>query len=180
MNQRLFSIHKDLRSTLAYYERNANQKISLNLLDQAVLFSRIIALSEGLQLIKKASEMYEWNINMLDVLYTWRGGCIIRSSLLDMYIHAYKDQNPNETSIELTSINEALKNNYLAIDAIVSQGHHNFVPTPCMSAALEHFKTMHTSHLPINLIQAQRDYFGAHTYKSILEPEKSIHTNWKS
>jgi 6-phosphogluconate dehydrogenase len=178
MNQRILSVQKGLR--LAYGSNESMDSMSIDLIDfdKAILFARLIALTEGLHIITQAGKKYEWSYNLEDILQTWRGGCIIRSDMLLTIKAAIKDQSGIDHLFESTSFREALSELYPSAKKMMIALAMTEIATPSFSAAIEYYKTLKTKYLPINLIQAQRDYFGAHTVKLIGDIEKSVHIDW--
>ena len=151
----------------------------LNDLQQALLFAKIISYTQGYMLMQEASKKYNWSLNYGAIASIWREGCIIKSAFLDNIKVAF-DTNPNLENLLFdpyfkTIIKKALP----AIRRIIIQGIENGIPMPTLSAALSFFDTVTTGNLPANLLQAQRDYFGAHTYERIDQPRGVFfHTNW--
>ena len=129
--------------------------------------------------MKQAAEDYKWNLNFGSVALMWRGGCIIRSKFLSKIKDAY-DKNPKLTNLLLDDffmeeIKQAEKGWRLAVSKAFELG----IPIPCFSTALAYFDGYRTKSLPANLLQAQRDYFGAHTYERTDKPRgEFFHTNW--
>jgi 6-phosphogluconate dehydrogenase len=130
-------------------------------------------------LLRAAAQTYKWNLNYGGIALVWRGGCIIRSAFLGEIKKAF-DRNPDLVSLIMDPFfGETVASRQVgwrrAIVAAVQSG----VPTPCLSSALTCFDGYRSERLPANLIQAQRDYFGAHTYERIDQPRgKFFHTNW--
>ena len=130
-------------------------------------------------MLKAASNEYKWNLNFGDIALLWRGGCIIRSVFLEQIKDAYdKDKNLSNLLMDPffnEIINKSQKGWRFIIKEAVSYG----IPTPAMSSALAYFDGYKSERLPSNLLQAQRDYFGAHTYERI-DKERGVffHTNW--
>lgn len=152
----------------------------LHSLAQALFASRMTAYAEGFHLITSIGNANNWEIDPASIALIWQGGCIIRSDLLNDIRKAYL----NDLSLEhlfrsgfyQTSF-EKLEGGWRdTVKLAVEEG----VPTPCLSAALNQFDTLRSDKLPANLIQAQRDYFGAHTYERTDRMRgKFFHTNWQ-
>jgi 6-phosphogluconate dehydrogenase len=143
--------------------------------------SKICAYAQGMSLIRAASDAYGWGVHLKEMARIWKGGCIIRARLLDSIMQAYEQQ-PDLSTLLLDS-NLALRllkaepGWRRAVDAALQSG----VPIPAMAAALSYFDTYRAAGLPQNLTQAQRDYFGAHTYQRTDQPEADfVHTDWPS
>ena len=146
---------------------------------RALYCSKIISYAQGYMLLRAAAKENGWNLNMGGIALMWRGGCIIRSRFLGN-IKAAFDKNPGLTNLLLDSFFFTALNQYQAswrkaqVHAIELG-----VPTPAFSTALAFFDGYRAERLPANLLQAQRDYFGAHTYERVDEPRgKFVHTNW--
>ncbi len=154
-------------------------KASSDEIAQALYASKIISYAQGFMLMRAASEENRWNLNFGSIALMWRGGCIIRSKFLGKIKQAY-DQNPKLPSLLVDPffIGEISK----CIPAwrkVVSEGVMNGVPMPCFTTALSFFDGYRTASLPANLLQAQRDFFGAHTYERVDKPRgEFFHTNW--
>lgn len=147
-------------------------------LEDTLYLGVIIAYAEGMKLLQVASNEYGYKLNLDEVARIWEDGCIIRSALLKPIQQAYKD-NP---SLQNLLISEQFKDVFIKkIDnmrEIVAISKEKGIPTPAMSAALDYFDSFRTVDLPANLIQAQRDYFGAHTYQRV-DKEGIFHTEWQ-
>jgi 6-phosphogluconate dehydrogenase len=148
-------------------------------LRQAVLASKIVSYAQGYTLMREAAKEYNWDLNYGGIALMWRGGCIIRSAFLGKIKEAY-DKNPELNNLLLddyftnTVVNAQEGWRRVAMNAI-----GNGVPAPCLTAALNYFDGYRTERLPANLLQAQRDYFGAHTYERTDKPRgEFFHTNW--
>ncbi|MDO6571322.1 decarboxylating NADP(+)-dependent phosphogluconate dehydrogenase [Gilvimarinus sp. 2_MG-2023] len=148
-------------------------------LRQAVLAAKIVSYAQGYTLMREAAKEFGWNLNYGGIALMWRGGCIIRSAFLGDIKKAF-DKNPD--------LNNLLLDDYFKGVVVESQqGWRNVaataitngVPVPCLTAALNYFDGYRTERLPANLLQAQRDYFGAHTYERLDKPRgEFFHTNW--
>ena len=146
---------------------------------RALYCSKMISYAQGYMLLRAAAKENKWNLNMGGIALMWRGGCIIRSRFLGKIKEAF-DKNPAIENLLLDSFFSSALNNYQAswrkaqVHAIELG-----VPTPAFSTALAFFDGYRAARLPANLLQAQRDYFGAHTYERIYQPRgKFVHTNW--
>ncbi len=145
----------------------------------ALYCSKIISYAQGYMLLSAAAKEHGWNLNMGGIALMWRGGCIIRSRFLGK-IKAAFDTNPSLENLLLDSFFSTALNLYQgswrkAVGHAVELG----VPTPAFSTALAFFDGYRTARLPANLLQAQRDFFGAHTYERVDQPRgKFFHTNW--
>lgn len=146
---------------------------------QALYASRICAFAQGMDLIRQGSLAHGWEIPPAEVARVWTGGCIIRARLLDPIREALQRE-PDLPNLLLDEalgreVEEAQDGWRRAVSAAARIG----LPVPCWSAALAYFDAFRTERLPQNLIQAQRDWFGAHTYRLLDDPEgKAVHTDW--
>ena len=190
MNQRIISSYKPLRTSIAagtFQMGNVLQKEVLeSVLPLALLTARLVAHAEGFHLMQVASDTYNWNLDMQKIAKIWRGGCIIRSAMLPVIAKAYYDYESENTegTLEHLFLDETfqtlLNNNFVALSGLLSSALiGSSIATPCLSASHEYLRSMCSEILPINMIQAQRDYFGAHTYRTIEDPDTPKHTIWK-
>ena len=146
---------------------------------RALYCSKIVSYAQGYMLLRAAAKEHGWNLNMGGIALMWRGGCIIRSRFLGKIKEAF-DKNPGIENLLLDSFFSAALNNYQASwrKAVVKAVELG-VPTPAFSTALAFFDGYRTARLPANLLQAQRDYFGAHTYERVDKTRgEFFHTNW--
>ena len=154
-----------------------NKERLTTLCKDALHFSFILSYAQGLQLLNVASAMYNYNTELSEVLRVWQGGCIIRSSLLPLLRKAYLDQRTLSNIILAPSFAKLLNEKRNAIADLLSIAISTKQPVACLSASLQYYDAYTTGTLPSNLIQAQRDHFGAHTYERI-DKEGSFHTKW--
>jgi 6-phosphogluconate dehydrogenase len=146
---------------------------------RALYCSKMISYAQGYMLLRAAEKEEGWNLNMGGVALMWRGGCIIRSAFLGDIKKAY-DKNPKLTNLLMDDFFSTALNKYQASwrKAIVHAIEIG-VPTPAFSTALAFYDGYRTERLPANLLQAQRDFFGAHTYERVDKPRgEFFHTNW--
>jgi 6-phosphogluconate dehydrogenase len=146
---------------------------------RALYCSKIVSYAQGYMLLKAAAKENGWNLNFGGIALMWRGGCIIRSQFLGKIKESY-DKTPAPENLLLDTFFSAAISKYQAswrkaLIHAVELG----VPTPVFSSALSFFDGYRTARLPANLLQAQRDYFGAHTYERTDKPRgQFFHTNW--
>jgi len=146
---------------------------------RALFCSKIISYAQGYMLLRAAAKENNWNLNMGGIALMWRGGCIIRSQFLGDIKDAFK-KNPKLENLLMSKFFSKLVNKYhpswrKAVISAIKIG----VPTPAFSTALAFFDGYRSARLPANLLQAQRDYFGAHTYERVDQPRgQFFHTNW--
>jgi 6-phosphogluconate dehydrogenase len=143
----------------------------------ALYASKIVSYAQGMELLVAASNEYKWSLNLGDIVTIWRGGCIIRAKFLNRIKQAYK-RDPALHNLLLDRyftriIKKTQRNWRVAVSAAIKQG----VATPAFSASLAYFDSYRQARLPSNLLQAQRDFFGAHTYERIDKPGV-FHTDW--
>ncbi|MFA6948180.1 MAG: decarboxylating NADP(+)-dependent phosphogluconate dehydrogenase [Eubacteriales bacterium] len=145
----------------------------------ALLASKIISYAQGYTLMRAAAKTYNWKLNYGGIALMWRGGCIIRSVFLGKIKEAY-DANPELTNLLLDPyFNEKIRSLVTSWRSVVAMAATSGVPAPAFSAALSYFDGYRCGRLPANLLQAQRDYFGAHTYERLDSPRgEFFHTNW--
>lgn len=146
---------------------------------KALFASKIISYAQGYTLMKTAASTYNWNLNYGPIALMWRGGCIIRSVFLGKIKEAY-DNNPELNNLLLDPyFSKTIESLIPSWRNVVSEAVKEGIPVPAFSAALSYFDGYTSSRLPANLLQAQRDYFGAHTYERVdKERGKFFHTNW--
>ncbi len=146
---------------------------------RALYCSKIISYAQGYMLLREAAKEYGWRVNMGGIALMWRGGCIIRSRFLGKIKEAY-DKQPELENLLFDSFFAGVLNEYQAswrkaVVKAIALG----VPAPAFSTALAFYDGYRTERLPANLLQAQRDFFGAHTYERVDQPRgKFFHTNW--
>ncbi len=148
-------------------------------LRQALLASKIISYAQGFMLIREASEANGWNLNYGNTALLWREGCIIRSAFLGNIRDAY-EADPDLVFLGSDSyFKEILQQSEAAWRKVVAKSIEIGLPMPCMASAITFLDGYTTERLPANLLQAQRDYFGAHTYERTDKPRgEFFHTNW--
>lgn len=146
---------------------------------KALLASKIISYAQGYVLMESAAKTYGWDLNYGSIALLWRGGCIIRSTFLGKIKEAF-DRNPELSNLLLDSyFKDTVKALVPSWRNVVANATLCGIPVPTFSSALSYFDGYTSSRLPANLLQAQRDYFGAHTYERVdCERGKFFHTNW--
>ena len=151
----------------------------LRILHDALYAAKIISYAQGFELIKTADVHHSWRIDLGELALLWRGGCIIRSVFLEKISEAYIRNKDLRNLIADPYFSGVLRRTQLALRQAVTFAVLNGVPVPALSAALAWFDGIRCTHLPANLLQAQRDYFGAHTYeRTDKAPGAFFHTNW--
>jgi 6-phosphogluconate dehydrogenase len=154
-----------------------DRKRLIDAVRNALYASKIVSYAQGMELLGAASKQYNWNLNFGDIATIWRGGCIIRAKFLNCIVDAY-NRDPALHNLLLDSyFTDIIKNTQdnwrVAVSAAVEYG----VAVPAFSASLAYFDSYRSERLPSNLLQAQRDFFGAHTYERIDKPGV-FHTEW--
>ena len=148
-------------------------------LKQALYASKIVSYAQGYQLMRAAAEEYNWKLNNGGIALMWRGGCIIRSVFLGKIKEAF-EANPDLVNLLLDPFfTDAVENAQASWRRVIVKSVEMGIPMPAISAALAYYDGYRTARLPVNLLQAQRDYFGAHTYERLDQPRgEFFHTNW--
>ncbi|MBV9266228.1 MAG: decarboxylating NADP(+)-dependent phosphogluconate dehydrogenase [Acidobacteriaceae bacterium] len=156
-----------------------DRKVFVEEVRRALYCSKMISYAQGYMLLREAGKEMGWNLNMGGIALMWRGGCIIRSRFLGKIKEAY-DKNPHLTNLLMDDFFSGVLNEYhdswrKAVIHAIGFG----IPTPAFSTALAFYDGYRTQRLPANLLQAQRDFFGAHTYERVDKPRgQFFHTNW--
>jgi len=183
VSMRIISSFKETRGK-AEKLYSANKMISSNSslktddIEKALIFSFIITFAQGLSQLKLVSEEKSYNLNYEKICKIWRGGCIIRAKLLEDFMQAYKNNPSLESLIFDENISEIIKKTVLSIRKVSIYCIENNIPSHAILSSLSYFDSLKSSILPMNLIQAQRDYFGEHTYERI-DKEGVFHTDWE-
>jgi 6-phosphogluconate dehydrogenase len=160
-------------------EAVSDQKAFLKDLEQALLASKLISYAQGFMLLRQAAAEFGWNLNYGAIALMWRGGCIIRSTFLGDIKTAFDDKQELENLLQAPYFTEIIENSQAAWRRVVIQAVKWGVPLPAMSSALAFFDGYRSARLPASLLQAQRDYFGAHSYERLDKPEgEFFHTDW--
>jgi 6-phosphogluconate dehydrogenase len=156
-----------------------DKKQFLNDLQDALYASKVVSYAQGYALMAAAAKEYGWNLNYGGIALMWRGGCIIRSVFLSKIKDAF-DAEPDLTNLLLTPFfKDVVEKAQAGWRNVVTTAIMNGIPTPAFATALNYFDGYRSERLPANLLQAQRDYFGAHTYERLDKPRgEFFHTNW--
>lgn len=158
---------------------NEDKETFIDHVQHALYASKIISYAQGFMQMRQAATDYKWNLNYGDIALMWRGGCIIRSLFLGKIKEAF-EKNPNLKNLllddffagEINSSQDGWRH-------VVATGAKLGIPLPCFSTALAFYDGYRSADLPANMLQAQRDFFGAHTYERIDQPRgQYFHTNW--
>ncbi|HUW60662.1 MAG TPA: decarboxylating NADP(+)-dependent phosphogluconate dehydrogenase [Candidatus Bathyarchaeia archaeon] len=156
-----------------------DKTVFVNYLRKALYASKIVSYAQGYQLMRAAAKEYGWNLNYGGIALMWRGGCIIRSAFLGKIKKAF-DRDPGLVNLLLDPFfTKAVSGAQTAWRRVVTSAVQAGIPMPAVTSALAYFDGYRTGRLPANLLQAQRDYFGAHTYERVDKPRGEVfHTNW--
>jgi 6-phosphogluconate dehydrogenase len=158
---------------------SGNKQAAIEAIHDALYASKIISYAQGFQLMREAAKEYNWALKYGDIALMWRGGCIIRSQFLSDIKQAYESNPELENLLLADFFSAAMTKADAGWRKAVTLGIELKVPTPAFSSALAYFDGYRTARLPANLLQAQRDYFGAHTYERIDKPRgEFFHTDW--
>jgi len=156
-----------------------DKKVLVKDLQQALYASKLVSYAQGYQLMRAAASEYGWNLNYGDIALLWRGGCIIRCVFLDKIRDAFEADSELGNLLLDPFFSEAVQNAQDGWRNVVSTAVQQGIPVPALSTALAYFDGYRSARLPANLLQAQRDYFGAHTYERIDRPRgEFFHTDW--
>ncbi len=182
---RCLSAQKDLRVKASKVLHGPEKKFSgdrkqfLDDLKDALFGAKIISYAQGYDLMGEAAKEYKWNLNNGGIALMWRGGCIIRSVFLGKIKEAF-DKNPGLEHLLLDKyFTDTIEKAQAGWRRVAAASFTNGIPIPCLATALTYFDGFRSERLPANLLQAQRDYFGAHTYERLDKPRgEFFHTNW--
>ncbi|MBG9590439.1 NADP-dependent phosphogluconate dehydrogenase [Cytobacillus firmus] len=176
MKEERVNASKVLRGPAAQ-DFTGDKKAFIESVRKALYMSKICSYAQGFAQMRAASEEYGWDLKYGDIAMIFRGGCIIRAQFLQKIKEAY-DREPGLKNLLLDPYFKEIVESYQdAAREIISVAVKNGIPVPCFAAALSYYDSYRTETLPANLLQAQRDYFGAHTYQRT-DKEGIFHTNW--
>jgi 6-phosphogluconate dehydrogenase len=156
-------------------------KALIDAVRDALYASKICSYAQGMVMMKAASDEYRWNLQLGEIARIWKGGCIIRAQFLDLIKNAFR-RNPNLPNLLLDDhfkawVTEAQPRWRHVVQTAQAQG----IPVLAMSSSLAYYDSVRAERLPLNLTQAQRDFFGAHTYERVDKPGQGpFHTEWGS
>ncbi|MBC7507304.1 MAG: NADP-dependent phosphogluconate dehydrogenase [Ferruginibacter sp.] len=183
VSMRDLSKYKELREHAAAIYSTNDQPLNVDKdafvkeLEQAYYFSMVITYAQGMHLLSLASAEYKFDLQLAEIAKIWRGGCIIRSTFLNEIFNAYKKNNNLQHLLLDEGVQILVKENLSGIRSVVSNAVATGIALPAYAAALSYFDNLRNQSMPSNLIQAQRDYFGAHTYE-LIGKEGVFHTQW--
>src|SRR5213075_3314349 len=151
----------------------------INDVRDALYSSKIVSYAQGYMLMRAAAAEYKWNLNYGGIALMWRGGCIIRSVFLGKIKDAFEKNQKLSNLLLDPFFRKAIKDSQRAWRNVVAAAAKKGIPVPAFSTALSFYDSYRSERLPANLLQAQRDYFGAHTYERIDQPRgQFFHSNW--
>src|SRR5213593_615851 len=170
---------KGPRPAIGAAKKEAAKKAFIEDIKSALYASKIVSYAQGYMLMRAAATAYQWNLNYGGIALMWRGGCIIRSRFLGKIKEAF-DKNPKLSNLLLDDYFRAeIKRCQKGWRNVVATAARRGIPAPAFSTALAFYDQYRAAVLPANLLQAQRDYFGAHTYERVDKPRgEFFHTNW--
>jgi 6-phosphogluconate dehydrogenase len=156
-----------------------DKKELIEMIRQALFASKICSYAQGFQLMRAAAVEYKWKLNFGDIALMWRGGCIIRAQFLEE-IKAAFNKNPELPNLLLSDyFKDVINTHQTAWRKVIAMAVQAGIPVPAFSSSLAYYDSYRSERLPANLLQAQRDYFGAHTYERVDKPRgEFFHTNW--
>jgi 6-phosphogluconate dehydrogenase len=158
---------------------SGDKKEFIEMIRRALYASKICSYAQGFQLMRMSAEEYDWNLNYGEIALMWRGGCIIRAQFLEKIKAAFDKKSDLQNLLLDDFFKKAIEKNQSAWRSVVAKAIEFGIPVPAFSSALAYYDGYRSAVLPANLLQAQRDYFGAHTYERIDKPRgEFFHTNW--
>jgi 6-phosphogluconate dehydrogenase len=177
------SKYKAMRVKAEELYGSGNQKINapaadfIKSLEEALYFSTIIAYAQGMHLLSQASKEFKYDLKIDRIAQIWRGGCIIRSAFLEDIYQAFKNDGSLQHLLLDKGVQQKVSSLLPGTRAVLSAAITSGIAMPCFTASLSYFDAFKSGRMPSNLIQAQRDYFGAHTYE-LIGKEGTFHTQW--
>ncbi|MEM7297233.1 MAG: NADP-dependent phosphogluconate dehydrogenase [Bacteroidota bacterium] len=175
---RYVSSFKKVRSAISekVSRKTGKKDVDESIIEDAYRFARLINHQQGFSLINELSKSNSWDIDLSSIARVWTNGCIIRSALMEDLIQVFKNA---QNMLDSERIIQQLSESEEAVSLFLKNVVENKIPAPVISSAYQYWLGMSTGNLPANLIQAQRDFFGAHTYERIdAKQGDSFHTNW--
>lgn len=147
-------------------------------IERSLQLSMFLSFSQGLWLLQEASRTYDYGLNLSEVLRIWKGGCIIRAQMLNFLREIVAEGGHNPHLLLSDRAKALITHNLPSAVRVLEVAHHSGVPMPVLSSAVDYLLSMARAYLPANLIQAQRDFFGAHTYERV-DRSGTFHTEWE-
>jgi len=184
VESRIVSAYKDERVAASVVLTGPEPRIStgpqevIALVRDALYAAKICSYAQGFALMRLASKEYSYNLNYSEIARIWRGGCIIRARFLNDIRQAFM-RNPDLPNLMIDpEFAQAMNARQVALRKVVALAAESGIPALAFSSALAYFDAYRSARLPANLTQAQRDYFGAHTYRRV-DREGTFHTEWE-
>lgn len=177
----LVDLRKEASKHLSGPEKtfNGDKEAFIEQVFHALYASKIMSYAQGFMLLKEASDAYKWDLNFGEIAFMWRGGCIIRSAFLTKITEAYEKNKDLKHLLFDSFFQKAISRAQTSWRQVIQAAVEYGIPVPCFSSALAFYDGLRHERLPQNLLQAQRDYFGAHTYERLDQPRgEFFHTNW--
>jgi len=156
---------------------NVNKDEFLKALEEAMYFAMIVTYAQGMFMLSNASEEYQYDLHLDEIAKIWRGGCIIRSEFLNDIYNAYKNNSGLKHLLLDKSVEGIVSGTLAGTRKVISSAVTAGIAAPALAACISYFDNFRTGRMPSNLTQAQRDYFGAHTYE-LIGKEGKFHTQW--
>ena len=186
--ERYISDEKDLRMRAAsmisgpsFDWSSVDRQQLVSDLKDALFCSKLVAYAQGLDIIHKASQKFNWGINLGECARIWKGGCIIRAKILDQIKRAFSKDTPLDNLLLDPDFADQLVKRQQAWRRVVGLAVATGVPVPALASSLEYFDSFRAQRLPLNMIQAQRDFFGSHTFERVDQPRgQFFHCRWTS
>ena len=158
---------------------DGDKKTFINMLEEALYSAFVITYAQGLSMLQNSSDFYKYDTNITTVASIWRGGCIIRAAMLEDIMETYQSEPGIKNILNGKKFSQAINVAQQLLRNIVQIGAQQGIPLPSLSACLSYFDAYRSEWLPANLTQAQRDFFGAHTYERT-DKEGIFHTEWNA
>lgn len=185
VNARIMSGYKDERLAASQQltgpsaKYDGDKKLMIDQIRDALYCSKICSYSQGMVLLSKASQEFKYELNLSEISRIWKGGCIIRAGFLNKIKHAFQEQPSLPNLLLAPEFKQTILDRQNAWRNVLVTANQLGIPVPAFSASLDYFDSYRSARLPQNLTQAQRDYFGAHTYERIDKARgEFFHTEW--
>lgn len=159
-------------------QANLDKNVWIDYVRQALYMGKVCAYAQGFTQYKTSSDLYGWNLPLKDIALIFRGGCIIRAKFLNIISEAYHEQADLANLLISPYFAEQIKDYQNGLRKVVCEGIQSGIAFPCLSASLSYYDSYRTGRSNANILQAQRDYFGAHTYERT-DVKGAFHTNWQ-
>ena len=167
---------KVLQGPAGRFEGNVDEMVAA--VRDALYASKILSYAQGMALLRKASEEYGYGLRLGEIAKIWRAGCIIRAELLDKITAAYERNMDLPNLLMDDAFRDAVQDRQAAMRSMVTTAINLGIPVLATASSLSYFDAYRSERLPANLVQGQRDFFGAHTYRRV-DKDGSFHTQWE-